>query len=371
MNESLSNVSDGSRDVIRVGIAGLGRAGLFFHCEPLSESGQFELVAVHDFRLEISSSVASKYKCRHYENYDELISDPRVDVVVVAVPTRDHYEFAMKAIKRGKSVLIEKPFATSSRQAKEIFDEGAKAGIFVGAYHNRRFDPDILALRKILQSGVLGEVVKISIHLHSFSRRNDWQTLRAMGGGALANWGSHSLDWCFFLFGSDIRLSQARLLQTLNPGDAEDSFLLSLEAGKTFIEIEYLNCAAKELPRWHVVGQFGSVLSEGKAFKVRYCDPSRLSPLQSDGNGASDGTYGMKEDLAWSEETIPWGHWDNRPSFLKTLYNHLRNGEPAAVTPDEVIAQLRLMEEIRMQPVRLLDRPVEAGSSASSAHSYS
>jgi len=360
MNGNLRNLPNDSQEVIRVGVVGLGRAGTFFHCEPVSESEQFELVAVHDFRLEIANSVASQYSCRHYENYDELLSDPQVDVVVVSVPTRDHYEFAMKAIKHRKSVLIEKPFALNSRQAKEIFDEARKAGIFVGAYHNRRFDPDVLALRQILRSGVLGEVVKVSIHLHSFSRRNDWQTVRSMGGGALANWGSHSLDWCFFLFGSDIRLAQARLLQTLNPGDAEDSFLLSLEAGKTFIEIEYLNCAAKELPRWHVVGQFGSVLSEGKGFKVRYCDPTRLSPLQSDSNGASDGTYGMTEDLAWSEETVPWGHWDNRPSFLKTLYNHLRNGEPAAVTPDEVIAQLRLMEEIRKQPVRSLDRPVKA-----------
>ncbi len=351
---------ENSQKVIRVGVAGLGRAGTFFHCEALSESPQFELVAVHDIRLDISSSVASQYQCRHYENYADLISDPQVDLVVVAVPTRDHYEFALKAIEQRKSVLMEKPFATNSRQAKEIFDEAAKAGIFVGAYHNRRFDPDVLALRKIFQSGILGEVVKISIHLHSFSRRNDWQTFRSMGGGALANWGSHALDWCFYLFGSEIRLSQARLLQTLNPGDAEDSFLLSLEVGKTFIEIEFLNCAAKELPRWHVVGQFGSVLSEGRAFKVRYCDPTRMIPLQSDANGASDGTYGVKEDLAWSEETIPWGHWDNRPSFLKALYAHLRNGEPAAVTHDEVIAQLRLMEEIRKQPIQLLDRPVKA-----------
>ena len=357
-DDTLTEVSHASQGLIRVGVAGLGRAGTFFHCEPLSESNQFELVAVHDIRVEVASSVASQYKCRYYENYEELISDPRIDLVVVAVPTRDHYEFAMKAIRHRKSVLIEKPFATNSRQAKEIFDEGAKAGIFVGAYHNRRFDPDVVALRKILQSGVLGQVVKTSIHLHSFSRRNDWQTFRSMGGGALANWGSHALDWCFYLFSSEIRLSQARLLQTLNPGDAEDSFLLSLEAGKSFIEIEYLNCAAKELPRWHVVGQFGSVLSEGKAFKVRYCDPTRMIPLKSNASGASDGRYGITEDLAWSEETIAWGHWDNRPSFFKALCDHLRKGKPAAVTPDEVIAQLTLMEEIRTQQVRMLDRPV-------------
>jgi len=359
LDNKLPKASHASQQAIRVGVAGLGRAGTFFHCEPLSESPQFELFAVHDARLEVASSVAAQYGCRHYDAYEELISDPGVDLVVVAVPTRDHYEFAMKAIERGKSLLMEKPFAKDSRQAKEIFEKGAKAGVFVGAYHNRRFDPDVLALQKILQSGVLGEIVKVSIHLHFFSRRNDWQTFRAMGGGALSNWGSHALDWCFYLFGSDIRLSQARLLQTLNPGDAEDCFLLSLESGPTSIQIEYLNCAAKELPRWHVVGQYGSALSEGKAFKVRYCDPARMLPLQSDASVASDGTYGIKEDLGWTEETIPFGHWDNRPSFLKTLYGHLRNGEPVAVTPNEVIAQLCLMEEIRKEPIRVLDRPVK------------
>jgi predicted dehydrogenase len=351
---------DTAQKVIRIAVAGLGRAGKFFHCEAIADSAQFELAGVQDARLEVSSEVASQYKCRHYESYDELISDPLVDVVVVAVPTRDHYELAIQAIKRGKNVLIEKPFATNPGQAKEIFEEGVKAGVFVGAYNNRRFDPDVLALRKILQSGVLGEIVKLSIHLHSFSRRNDWQTFRSMGGGAVANWGSHALDWCFYLFGCDIRLSQARLLQTLNSGDAEDSFVLFLEVGSTLIEIEFLNCAAIKLPRWHVVGQFGTALSEGNAFKVRYCDPARLTPLESDPNGASNGTYAIKEDLAWTEETIPWGHWDNRPPFLEMLYGHLVHGQPVAVTPEEVLGQIGLMEEIRKHPIRLLKQPVNA-----------
>jgi predicted dehydrogenase len=176
-----------------------------------------------------------------------------------------------------------------------------------------------------------------------------------MGGGALSNWGAHALDWCFYLFGPELTLSQARLFQALNPGDAEDSFLLFVESDQTLIEIEYLNCAAKELPRWHVVGRYGTAVSQGQSFSVRYCDPSRLCPLEADEGMASDGRYGITEDLSWTEETLPLGHWDNCPPFFNQLYEHLIHGAPPPITSHDVLAQLKLMERVRMTPLRKLD----------------
>ncbi|GAB4167877.1 MAG: oxidoreductase [Terrimicrobiaceae bacterium] len=332
---------------LRVGVVGLGRAGTFFHCRPIREHTRFDLVAVSDLRPEVSGHLAREYGCRHHDKPADLFKDPEIDLAVLAVPTRDHAALAHEAIARGIPILIEKPFASSSFEARRIFEAGEQAGVPVFAYHNRRFDPDVLLLKNIIDSGVLGEIVKVSIHLHSYTRRRDWQTLRSMGGGALANWGAHAIDWCFHLFGPDLVLDWAFLYQVLNPGDAEDAFLLGLSHGKTSIQIEYLNCAARSLPKWHVVGRCGTVVSDGQKFIVHHCDPTRLTPIETDDSTASDGSYGIKEDLGWTEQILDWEHWDNCPRFLDALHAHIAHGEPAPINPEDVIAQIRLMEEIR------------------------
>lgn len=316
----------------------------------------FELVGVHDSLQPVAEAVSSQYQCRHFRTFESLINDPQIDLVVVATPTHTHHDLALQAIAAGKQVLVEKPFAQNPSEAMNMFETARRAGVFVGAYHNRRFDPDVLALGKIIKSGVLGPLVKVSINLHAYTRRNDWQTLRANGGGALSNWGAHALDWCHCLFGTGLTLSTARMLQVLNPGDAEDCFFLALESGSTHIEIDYLNCAALDLPKWHVVGQYGSVLSKDKIFHVRYCNPARLTPLETEPGCASDGTYGIQEELGWVEETHPWGHWDNCPPYFDILHRHLRGEGPPPVAEDEVMELIRLMEKVRSFPCHSIVR---------------
>lgn len=334
-----------------VAVVGLGRSGVFFHCRPLHIHPRFHIEGVHDMRPEVASGVAAEFGCRVFGSWSEILKDPKVDLIVIALPTAMHHGHAMEAIAAGKSVLVEKPFAVSFYEAMEIQSAAERAGVFVGAYHNRRFDGDVLSLKKILDSGVLGPVLKVSIHIHAYTRRHDWQTLREMGGGALANWGAHAIDWCFHLFGKNLTFRNGHLWQVLNPGNAEDSFQLILEAGKTLIEIEYLNFVAHPLPKWHVVGQFGTVISQDKGFRVRFCDPKLMKPLVVDSSHSSDGKYGVSENLGWSESIVPWEDWDNCPPYLDALEAHLNRSGPEPVPLEDVMSELRLMEEIRSLPL--------------------
>jgi predicted dehydrogenase len=334
-----------------VAVVGLGRSGTFFHCRPLSVHPHYHIEGVFDIRSEVAERVANEFNCRRFDSWASILADPQVDLVVIALPTAMHHGHAMEAIAAGKSLLIEKPFAISSHEACEMRDAAQQAGVFLGAYHNRRFDGDVLSLKKILDSGVLGPVLKVSIHIHAYTRRHDWQMLREMGGGALANWGAHALDWCVHLFGKALDFRYGRLLQVLNPGNAEDSFQLVFETGHTSIEIEYLNFAARPLPKWHVVGQFGTAVGQNNEFQLRYCDPSRMRPLQVDASHASDGRYGVNEDLGWTETTVPWEDWDNCPAYLDSLHLFLTGDGPNPVPIEEVITELQLMEKIRSLPL--------------------
>ncbi len=342
---------------VRVGVIGLGRAGVFFHCRPLAEISGFSVAGVFDPRPGVTKRVASEYNCQIFESATELIESPEIDLVVIAVPTAWHHEIAMEAVRAGKHILVEKPFACSAKDAEEIFRTARRAGVFVGGYHNRRFDPDIRALRKILDSGEIGEIFKITINLHSYVRRKDWQTWRAKGGGALANWGAHSLDWCIHLFGTGLRCVHSSLLQVLNPGDAEDSFYLLLETGTgILIQVEYLNFVACPLPRWHVLGRFGTVVSEGETFRIRSCDPLLMTPIEAETHEASDGTYKVSEELEWRERVVEWGHWDNAPPFYESLLAHFQDNKPVPARPEEILHQMRLIEQIRETEIRRATR---------------
>jgi len=344
---------------IMVGVIGLGRAGVFFHCRPLSAHSGFRVAGVFVPRSEVAEEVAATYGCEVFESASELIKSPDIDLVVVAVPTAHHHEIAIGAIRAGKNILVEKPFACSAMEAENIFREAARMGVFAGGYHNRRFDPDIRALREILDSGEIGEVFKITLNLHAYVRRKDWQTWRGMGGGALANWGAHSLDWCIHLFGTDLRCLHASLMQALNPGDAEDSFYLLLETGTgILIQVEYLNFAACPLPRWHVLGRFGTVISEGESFRVRSCDPLMMDPIEAETHAASDGTYSVSEKIDWRERIVPWGHWDNAPPFYECLLSHCQNDGHVPVKREEILLQMRMIGQIRATAIR---RPTKIG----------
>ncbi len=338
---------------VRVGIIGLGRAGVFFHCRPLAENPGYTLAGVHDPRPEVTRQIAEQYGCRAFPTAADLMESSDLDLVVIAAPTAWHHPLAIQALKTGKDVLVEKPFACSAAEAEEIFQTAEDVGRRVGGYHNRRFDPDVRVLKEILSSGEIGEVLKVTINMHAYARRKDWQTWRAKGGGALANWGAHSLDWCIHLFGSELRCTHSSLIQALNPGDAEDSFYLLLETPEgTLIQVEYLNFAACPLPRWHVVGRYGTVISEGEAFRVRFCDPSGLVPLEAEMHEASDGNYSVSEAVAWTERLVPWGHWDNSHPFYDAFLAHLRHDGPVPAGRDEILLQMRLMEQIRSGEVR-------------------
>jgi scyllo-inositol 2-dehydrogenase (NADP+) len=352
---------------IRVGVIGLGRSGRFFHCRPLQSLEGYELVAVADSRESEASAAGAEYGCYSHADYRELLERKDVDLVVVATPTRLHSEMTLDAIGAGKHVLVEKPFASGSREAREMFAAGQGAGVFVGGFHNRRYDACVQSIRDVLSGGSLGPIVHTGIRLHSYTRRQDWQTLRSHGGGALSNWGAHILDWCIYLFGTEIKVVQVQLVHALNPGDTEDGFYLLLKCPDgSLVSVEYFNCVARGLPRWHVIGQTGSAIYDKNKLHVRYCDPTRLIPISAEA-GASDGTYGVEEDLGWTEKESPVAYRDNSIFFYEALAKHLKYGAPAPVSEPEVVRLMEIIESLRTSPVRQLERFHDSGEGEAQA----
>lgn len=216
---------------IKVGIAGLGRAGWGIHAQALiGLKDRFTVTAVCDPDPERQAEAQSTFGCRAFSQLGELLhhSDIDVDLVVVATPSQMHADDTIRSLQAGKHVLVEKPMALSVADVDAMIGAARKADRFLTVNQNYRYAPDYAAVKQVMDSGVLGRVLQVRIAVHQFSRRWDWQTLKKRGGGILNNHGAHVVDWALLLFDDPQPQLFCRMEATpLYAGDADSHVNLS------------------------------------------------------------------------------------------------------------------------------------------------
>jgi predicted dehydrogenase len=120
-----------------------------------------------------------------YGSYDDAIADPGVDAVVVAVPPRFHLDIVLRALRAGKHVLVEKPAFPRAEDYELAAEARDRAGRVVLVGENDHYKPQAVALRRLLSSGVIGEMVfaHFTTIAHRLKSADDWRNDEAMAGG--------------------------------------------------------------------------------------------------------------------------------------------------------------------------------------------
>jgi predicted dehydrogenase len=95
-------------------------------------------------------------------NFDDLIADPSIEAVVVATPVRTHYALAKRCLEAGKSVLVEKPMAMSSRESSDLIRLARKGGLVLMVGHTFEYSESVLKIRDLVENDELGEVFYVS-----------------------------------------------------------------------------------------------------------------------------------------------------------------------------------------------------------------
>ncbi len=345
---------------IRLGIVGLGRAGWGMHTEELAgKEDKYQFVAACDIIPERVEKMKERYGCKGYDNIDDLIADPDVEIVDIATRSCDHFEHVEKALKAGKDVLIEKPISLTLKQAEKLFEMSNKEGtpkLYVR--HNRRFESVFNEVLKTVNSGVLGNVYEINISQGSFQHRNDWQTISEFGGGQLLNWGPHIIDHSLRLLGSPLKNITGELKQVTAGGDCEDHVIIHFEseAGRTVNMCISGGMALEAGRSFEVFGDRGAMVC-GKTgseydIKVRYINPEQeIAPIISDPGTPGDsfgstGTFAAAVELDWIEKeyqapaqdlTVIWDY----------MYESYRNGAPYPIKDSEALEVMYAVEQIR------------------------
>jgi predicted dehydrogenase len=341
---------------IKVGIAGLGRAGWDIHANAVADlMDQYAVVAVCDPDPSRQAQAEERFGCRAYAEYADLVADDQIELVVVATPTQLHAKNAIAALQAGKHVLVEKPMGKELAEVDEMIAVAQETGQILTVNQNYRYAADFRKIKEVIESGVLGRVIQIRIAVHQFRRRWDWQTLKVYGGGILNNHGAHVVDWAVLLIDDPSPEVICHMEATpLYAGDA-DSHVKTLLRPRNgpLIDIELTHACAYPQDRWLIMGTQGSLTCDRKIVRWKYFDPSEAPPLVLDTQPTPDRSYNW-EELPWCEETyeLTSDSGGGVRQLYRDLYATIRQGDPLTVTPESVRRQVAILEKCReLSPV--------------------
>ncbi|HAU78917.1 MAG TPA: oxidoreductase [Agrobacterium sp.] len=173
---------------IRWGIIGPGTiARTFADGIAHSRTGRLEAIAT---RNPDKPGLAEAFAgARIVKGYDALLADPDIDAVYIATPHTGHAEWAIKAIRAGKNVLVEKPIAISAYDADAIFHEAKKGGVFAGEAYMYRLHPQTAKLLELVKARAVGDIriIRSSFGFNMGSFRADHRLFanETAGGGIL------------------------------------------------------------------------------------------------------------------------------------------------------------------------------------------
>ena len=145
--------------VMNVAVVGAGIYGIN-HVNAYTWNPNTNLVAVCDLNKEITDRIAEQYNVKTYNDVNEMLDNEEIDAVSIATPDAFHMDPALAAIRHGKPILVEKPLATTSEDAKKILAEAEKYNVRVAVDYHKRWDPAAINVRNELQNEESGAPIR-------------------------------------------------------------------------------------------------------------------------------------------------------------------------------------------------------------------
>jgi predicted dehydrogenase len=195
--------------MIRIANSGAGYIAKI-HAAAVKSIPGVEFTVVVDKYFHKAQILAQKYGIqRQFETVEQLLMAGNVDALVIGTPNYLHYPETVAALNAGLHVMVEKPMSMNAQEAYQMLEASQKSGTLLMVAHCWRFDPEVLWLRKQVNSGRLGKIIRTKGYgVHALSGPSGWFTkMRYAGGGALADMGIHALDTARFLIGDPLPIS--------------------------------------------------------------------------------------------------------------------------------------------------------------------
>jgi predicted dehydrogenase len=330
---------------LRIGLIGYGFAGRTFHAPVITAVPELKLNKIVQRK---SQTARQRYPWVEVtDDVQELYDDDRIDLVVVATPSTDHYSFARDALRAGKHVVVEKPFTVTSREADELIALAREQGKVLSVYHNRRWDGDFRTVREIVSRGLLGTIVEADFCWESYrpGAGTNWRNSGAPGSGVFYDLGVHLLDQALTLFGTPSSI-RADVRKIRKEARADDYFevVLGYEDGPR-VRLRSSPLVRRQGPRYTLHGTNGSFVKYGT-------DPQEQALIR--GETPERPNWGTEPEELWGTidttvnglrytgrvETLPGSY----PAYYRNVSDAIAGWKELEVKPVQARMAIRLIE---------------------------
>jgi len=332
-------------EIIQTGLASYGLSGQVFHAPFLDTNAGFNIKKVWERTKNLS---VQRYP--HVEivrNYEELLNDKDIELIIVNTPDTTHYDYCKQALEAGKHVVVEKPFTLNSQEGEELTRLAESKNLVLSVYQNRRWDGDFMTVQKILNEKLLGKVVEYEAHFDRFKNFVDpgkWKEQASSFPGLVYDLGAHMIDQALVLFGMPSSVNAD--LRTQRPGgEVNDYFNVKFNFPETVVTVKGGFLVREQGPRYIIHGTEGSFLKWG-------VDPQEQDLI--DGFLPEGPDWGKENKENWGIlntqlnglhyhgkiETLP----GNYHGYFDNIYYAIRKGEQLAVTAEQGLNVIKVIE---------------------------
>lgn len=325
---------------------GLGRS-MFTEHYPVFKAhpGLFKIVAACDLMKERRDIIAADFPdCRMFRQFGDMLDERGIDLVDVATCSVDHVKHALMSLKKGFWTLIETPLTLTPEDAQVVRGAALKAKNRLLVLHRGLTDPDFLLAKQEMLDARLGDVYRVRIRREDFVRRDDWQAIKRLGGGAA------------YYEMTDLMLKALRLLplppiqmwselkRVASLGDAEDFAQVCLKTrGMVSAEIEFNGGVLPTLrgPSFEIFGTRGAfrVMPGATSGELTVVDPAFAFPRRRS-SVRTPPLGDLHEDVPVKTFPVelPKGKAYGVSDFWRSVYNTVRTAAPFPITLEESIA---------------------------------
>ena len=341
--------ADSHRPPVRVALMGLGRA-MFEDHYPIFKAhpALFKVVAACDLMKERRDIIAKDFPdCKMFRRFSDMLDERDIDVVDIATCSVDHVNHALMSLERGFWTLLETPLALTFDDAQVLRGAAQKAKNRLIVFQRGLFAPDYLLAQMEMSDTRLGDIYQVCIRREDFVRRDDWQTVKRLGGGAA------------YYAMTDLVLQALRLLplppiqmwselkRIASLGDAEDCAHVNLRTrGAVSADLEFNGgvLADDRVPSFVIRGSRGTfkVLPGATEGVLTVIDPDFSFPRRRSSVRTPE-IVDMHEDVPVKKIPIslPKGTLHGQSAFWRHVYDTVRTAAPFPFTIEDSIEAVK------------------------------
>lgn len=276
--------------MVRVGLVGLGKMGVS-HCSIINAQPNVKLVGVCEKSGFLTSALKKYCDFQCFKDFNEMIKSCEMDAIVIATPTRFHYDMIKSSLYKGIHVFVEKPFCLNTTEGSELVKIAEEKGLVNQVGYHNRFIGVFNETTRLIKNGILGEIYHILGEAYGpvvlKEESGTWRSKKQEGGGCLYDYASHVINLMNFIVGPPNHV-HGTVLKSIYSKNVDDAVYSTFYYKKNLtgqLSVNWSDDSYRKMStKVTVEGTNGKIISDAQEMKIYLRSPILDEKLESGWN---------------------------------------------------------------------------------------